>query len=363
MIAHGGDVWQVADELGISASELLDFSASINPRGLPPGARARLTRDASDSRLLSFYPDPTARRLRQALSEQHAVAPGAIVVGTGADSLLAPILRSLDPRRALVPVPAFSEYRRACEQEHIQFTPFPLDRADLFRINVDCLCRSIEAGSYGVVMLNQPHNPSGAVLERGEVQHVIETAAGSSATVLLDEAFIDYVPDLSFIRKAASRPGLIVVRSLTKFYGCPALRVGYAVAHSETVSRIQSLMPAWPVTQLAIDALAEAVVDREYAETSIRENAVERERLAESLNGLGMVVFPAAANYLLVELGPDMPAAAELRARLIATHRILIRNCDSYEGLAPGRYIRVAVRTAADNRRLIEALAVECGLA
>jgi threonine-phosphate decarboxylase len=359
MIAHGGDVWQVADELGIPASELLDFSASINPRGLPPKARERLAVDASDPRLLSFYPDPLARRLRQALSEQHCVAPETIAIGPGAEALLAPILRCLEVRRALVPIPAFGEYRRACAQEQVEFVPFPLGRADLFRMNVGRFCRAIADGSYGVVLLNNPHNPSGAVIERHEIQHLVDAATRSGGTLVLDEAFIDYVPDLSFVRDAATRPGLIVVRSLTKFYGCPALRVGYAVAHPETIRRIQSLLPTWPVTQLAIDTLAEAVQDREFAEASRRENVVERERLGESLRALGLFVFPPAANYLFLELLPNMPSAAELRARLIAKHRVLIRNCDSYEGVPTGRYVRVAVRSAADNCRLIDALAVE----
>jgi threonine-phosphate decarboxylase len=362
MIVHGGDVWQVGQELGIAASELLDFSANVNPRGLPPQARDRLARDASDPRLLSFYPDPSARRLREALSEQLAVTPDAIAVGPGAESLLAPILRSLQPRQALVPVPAFSEYRRVCEQQQIEFAAFPLHRSELFRTPVDGLCRRIESESPAAVLLNNPHNPSGAMLDRHEVMRLADTAATIPATLLVDEAFIDYIPHASLVREAAAGPGLIVVRSLTKFYGCPALRVGYAVAHPETIRRIVSLLPTWPITQLAIDALAEAVADREYAAASLSENAVERERLAGSLRALGLVVFPSAANYLFLELGADMHTASELRGRLIVNHRILIRNCDSYEGLAPGRYVRVAVRSAAENCRLIQAFADELRL-
>jgi threonine-phosphate decarboxylase len=352
---HGGDVWQVSEELGIAAPEILDFSANINPRGLPPQARQRLQRDSSDARLLSFYPDPSARRLREALSQQLAVPADAIVVGPGAESLLAPILRCLQPQRALIPVPAFSEYRRACEQLQIEFSSFPLQRAELFRTPVDRLCQSIESESPGIVLLNNPHNPSGAMLERHEVHRVLD----AGARLLLDEAFIDYVPDASLVPEAAIRPGLIVIRSLTKFYGCPALRIGYAVAHPDTIRNIRSMLPTWSVSQLAIDTLAEAVADREYREASLRDNAVERERLADSLRGLNLVVFPAAANYLLLELLPDMPTASGLRSRLIAKHRILIRNCDSYEGLTQGRYVRVAVRTAEENCRLIQALAHE----
>jgi threonine-phosphate decarboxylase len=356
---HGGDVWRVAEQLGIAASGILDFSASVNPRGLPPKARERLERDASDARLLSFYPDPSARRLREALSQRLEVTADAIVVGPGAESLLAPILRHLQPSRALVPVPAFAEYRRVCEQEHVEFTPFSLQRSELFRTPVDRFCRRIESESPGAVLLNNPHNPSGAVLDAHEVRRIGDIAITFLAALLVDEAFIDYVPDASLVREAANQPHLAVLRSLTKFYGCPALRVGYAVAHPDTIRAIRSLLPTWPVTQLASDTLAEAVADREYAEASLRENAFERERLANSLSGLGLVVFPSAANYLLLELHADMPTASELRARLIANHRILIRNCDSYEGLAPGRYVRVAVRSGDDNCRLIQALAEE----
>jgi threonine-phosphate decarboxylase len=359
MTVHGGDVWQAAADLGIPVSELLDFSANINPRGLPAQAMERLARDASDPRLLSLYPDPSAARLRNALSNHLAVAPEAITVGPGAEALLAPILRCLGARRVLVPVPAFSEYRRVCAQQAAEYVPFPLDRRDCFRVPVDGLCRRIEAEQCDVVLLNNPHNPSGAMLEAHEVRRVMDTAASSGATLLLDEAFMDYAPHATLAGEAAARPGLIVVRSLTKFYGCPALRVGYAVAHSETTRRIASLLPTWPVTQLALDALAEAVTDREYTDTALSENAAERERLSESLGGLGLVVFPSAANYLLLELRAGMPAASELRARLATRHRILIRNCDSYEGLQVGRYVRVAVRSAAENGRLIQALAEE----
>jgi threonine-phosphate decarboxylase len=362
MIVHGGDVWQVGEELGIPPAELLDFSANINPRGLPARALERLQRDASDPRWLSLYPDPSARRLRRALSEQLAVPAEAIAVGPGAESLLAPILHCLRPRRALVPVPAFSEYRRVCAQWQIEFARFPLERAELFRVPVDRLCRSIEVERCGAVLLNNPHNPSGSMLDRREMLRIVEAGNSSGATLLLDEAFIDYAPHNSLVRQAAARPGLIALRSLTKFYGCPALRAGYAVAHPDTIRGIQSLLPTWPVTQLALDALAEAVADTAYAEASLRENALERERLAGSLAALGILVFPAAANYLFLELQAGMPAAAELRERLIARHRILIRNCDSYDGLAPGRCVRVAVRSAAENFRLTQAFADELRL-
>ena len=362
MIAHGGDVWQAGEALGIPSSDLLDFSANINPRGLPLRARERLSRDAADPRLLSVYPDPSARGLRRALSDHLGVSSDAIVVGPGAEALLAPIVRSVRPRCMLVPIPAFSEYRRVCEQNEVEFASFPLNRDELFRTPADVFCKRIESTSPDTILLNNPHNPSGSMLEAQDMRRIADTAAGMRATLVLDEAFIDYAPQHSLVQRAATQPALIVVRSLTKFYGCPALRVGYAVAHPDTIRRIQALLPTWPITQLALDALAEAVADCGYAEASLRENEMERVCLADSLNRLGIFVFPSAANYLLLEFPPGALTAVELRERLLAKHRILIRNCDSYEGLTAGRYIRVAVRAGDENHRLVQALGEEMRL-
>lgn len=356
---HGGDVWQAGEALGIAAAELLDFSANINPRGLPARAAARLARDACDARLLGAYPDREARCLREALSRKLGVATESIVVGPGAEALLAPILRATAAASVLVPVPAFSEYRRVCEQQAAAFLLFGIGRAECFRLPVQRFCARIAAERAAMALVNNPHNPSGALLEAREVARIAEAAADCGAALLVDEAFIDYVPGASFAASAADCRGCIVLRSLTKFYGCPALRVGYAVAHPETAARIRDLLPTWPVSQLALDALAEAVADEEFAAQSLEENAAARAQLSAELSSLGCTVFPPAANFLLVELAEGMPPAADLRTRLIARHRILLRNCDSYENLAPGRYVRVAVRSPEENARLVEALAAE----
>jgi threonine-phosphate decarboxylase len=356
MTIHGGDVWQVADELGIAPSELLDFSANVNPRGLPPRAIERLARDAAQAQWLQRYPDPSARALRQALSERLGVAPEAIVIGPGAAALLAPALRATGATSALVPVPAFSEYRRVCAQRDVQFVPWHLNRSADFLLTAGSFGNAIRTGRYGAIILNNPHNPSGTLLDFSQIRRILDEAEACGTAVLLDEAFIDYAPEHTLVREAAIRPGLIVVRSLTKFYGCPALRIGYAVAHPDAIAKIRASLPAWPVTQLAIDALAEALRDPSYEEDTLRENRTERERLRGALASLGLAVLPSHANYLLAELAPSMPRSSQLQMRMVLNHRILIRNCDSYEGLETGRWIRLAVRSNPENMRLMEAL-------
>src|SRR5579871_605096 len=172
---HGGDVWEVAQEFGIPAEEILDFSANINPRGLPERARRRLESDAANRHLLSLYPDPSARCLRQALSAKLDVSAESIVVGPGAEGLLAPVLRSSVAKRGLVPIPAFSEYRRVCEQQHVEYVPFPREE---LRTHI-----RMERGD--VLFLNNPHNPSGSMMEAREVRGIFEMARSAGATLLV----------------------------------------------------------------------------------------------------------------------------------------------------------------------------------
>jgi threonine-phosphate decarboxylase len=361
MTTHGGDVWQMAEELGLEATDLLDFSANVNPRGLPRRAIARLTRDADDAALLKLYPDPSARRLKRTLAGLLDVPDQSIVVGAGAEALLAPVLRVAllvsGEESVLVPVPAFSEYRRICEQLSVEFEPWPLEQSEDFRLPVGRLCDRLRAGTVpGAMLLNNPHNPSGALLDRSDMSRIVNVMESAGIGVVLDEAFIDYTPGHSLVTEAASRPGLIVVRSLTKFYGCPALRVGYAVSHPDTIAQIRSTLPTWSVSQLAMDALSEALVDADFVHETLLECESERIRVADTLARLGLKVVPSAANYLLVRLNPSMPDSAELRLQLARDHRILIRNCDSYEGLEKGRWIRLAIRSPHENTRLVSAL-------
>ena len=329
---HGGDIQRVARETGIAPERILDFSANINPRGLPPRAAERLAREAQDPRMLIAYPDPHACELRGILSQLLDVPMESIIVGAGADSLIHAAVRALAPKRAVIPAPAFAEYARACNAFGCPTATTGLEGGDL-------------------LILNNPHNPTGACMTRTEMLHRIAAALEAGATVLADEAFVDYAPAAAVTRDAAAQPGVIAIRSLTKFYGCAGLRVGYAVASIDTARALTAQLPAWPVTTLALNAAAEALRDDEYVRVTLEANAQSRERLGCALKQLGCRVFPSAANFLLIEVNN----AGAIRARLLREHGILVRDCDSFEGLERGRYLRIAVRTETDNERLLEA--------
>jgi threonine-phosphate decarboxylase len=334
---HGGAVAEAARRLGIDPADIIDFSSNINPRGLPPGAARRLACEASNPNLLTRYPDPEACELRQILSRKLNVPGESLVFGNGAAALIMATVLAFRPQSCLIPTPGFAEYQRACRAAGCEIVPSDGQRAVL-RI------------------LNNPHNPTGSAMEAATVRRIIEAAHDQETAVLIDEAFIDYLPEETVAPEAANGEGVVVIRSLTKFYGCPALRAGYAVAGPETARRIAALLPAWPVGTLALNALAEALRDEEYERTSREECRANRTALSVALAAAGMRVFPSKANFLLLELPENRISSAELEERLLRDHRILVRNCDSFEGLERGRYIRVAVKEEADNRRLVQSI-------
>ncbi len=353
---HGGNLGQVAAEYGVAASSLLDFSANINPRGLPLRARLQLQRDAADTALLATYPDPGYPELRAALARRLAIPPECIVIGAGAEALIASVIRAVNPARCLVPIPAFSEYAHACAAAKSTMETVSLAPDSGFHLDPNAYERKLRGTRCDCVILNNPHNPSGALLESSELIALLEQARARGGFALVDEAFIDYAPHASIVHHAIRHSNVAVVRSLTKFYGCPALRVGYVVGSAETMAMVARMVPAWPVTVLAANALREAVQDEEYALSSLRENEAERNRLAGLLAQLGAHVYASAANFLLLRLQPGWPDSRATRESLIRNHHIVIRNCDSYSGLDAGRFVRVAVRSASDNDRLLRAL-------
>jgi len=197
----------------------------------------------------------------------------------------------------------------------------------------------------GLAIVNNPHNPSGVLLERARMEELC-----GRAELIVDEAFIDFEPEASVAGLAAGREGLIVLRSLTKFYGCAGLRVGYAVCGPETAERVRAQLPAWPVGTWALGALSEAVLDENYAATTREETRVRRWRLAAGLRALGAWVCDGVGNYVLARHG-----RAETCERLMAEFGLLARDCASYEGLDAG-WTRFAVRTDEENARLVAAL-------
>ncbi|GGH01009.1 pyridoxal phosphate-dependent aminotransferase [Silvibacterium dinghuense] len=350
---HGGQLRALSARFGIPVSELLDFSANINPDGPPHAVQAALREAFADPSVLMDYPDFEEVELRKSLARYAGVHAEHVVVSNGFVPLLDAALRVLPVRRCLVSMPAFVEYRRTLERAGVAVMPHRGRSDENFRIDPGALfgrkCDSM--------LLANPQNPSGVLLSREALLQIVEEAARRNIVVFLDEAFIDYAPEATLSGEVERFSHLIVFRSVTKFFGMAGLRVAYALASREVSSRMQEAIAPWSITTLASLAAACAVQDEAYVQRTLARNAERRQRLQRRLEELRILFYPAAANFLLLRLHGSVDASA-FWERMICEHRMVLRNCANYEALPPG-HLRVAVRADAENERLLKALTGE----
>ncbi|MCC3413043.1 MULTISPECIES: threonine-phosphate decarboxylase [unclassified Microcoleus] len=410
---HGGNLAWAAALAGCPPSAILDFSASISPLGPPESALAAIQAHLSS---LTAYPDPDYGELRTALGEALNVDPDWILPGNGSAELLTWAAWDLSKLEATYLVtPAFGDYWRALSAFGAQVLDCPLDLTsctivkngqdahstrDEFSCGTGILpvpkqvienggtsgldLKSLDAGTgNGLVsddlsvsngslvspsfplpvplalgadralLLNNPHNPTGLLFGREAIRPYLEQLG----MVVVDEAFMDFLPPAeqqSSIALVEEFPNLVILRSLTKFYSLPGLRMGCAIAHPDILRRWQLLRDPWPVNALAAAAAAAMVRDAAFERQTWDWLPGARRELFEGLADLpGLRPMAGAANFLLVE---SSVSVAAIQKSLLQQHRILIRDCLSFPELGD-RFFRVAVRDRVDNLRLIAGLA------
>lgn len=337
---HGGNLTWASQVAG--SSVIWDFSASINPWGPPASAIAAIQAAIPE---LIHYPDPNYGALRGAIALHHGLDPAWVFPGNGAAELLTWAAMDLaqESLTALI-TPAFADYGRACRGAGAALLPCGLDLHSEQRLE-DLLPPS-------ALLLNNPHNPTGKLWPVAELLPLI----AESPCVVVDEAFMDFLPpgqQQSLIPYLAQFPQLVVLRSLTKFYSLPGLRLGYALAHPDRLAQWRQRRDPWAVNHLAAAVGAVVLEDQEFAQKTWQWLPPAREKLFQGLAGLpGLTPYPGAANFLLVEtaVGSDL-----LQLDLLQTAQVLIRDCLSFPELGD-RYFRVAVRTEAENQHLLTAL-------
>lgn len=355
--AHGGQLRDISRHFDIPAEDILDFSVNVNPDGPPACVLSSIRRTLSTPRSLASYPDLEYLALRQSIGAHLNVTADCIFVGNGFVPLLQATLRILGACCCLLPVPAFSEYRASLQQAGMEVIPLPLESRG-FHYDPAELLKTLEQqtklGKRCVILLANPQNPSGMLTQGNLLIDLVNGAAHSSTTVLLDEAFIDYAPSESLATQSPSLPNLIVYRSLTKFFAIPSLRAAYAVSSPQNAQRIARLIPPWSISTLAAEGAAAALSDFSFSEQARERNTKRRVRLESQLAELRLHIYPSESNFLLLRLPRTLDAETVWRD-LIAAEHVLTRSCANFESLSPN-HLRVSIRGTAENTKLVEAL-------
>jgi L-threonine-O-3-phosphate decarboxylase len=312
----------------------LDFSANTNPER-PPGVADVYAAALDDA---GRYPDDEYRPYREAAAASVDCDPDAVVpTAGGTEAIRLALATHVAPGDSvIVPTPGFGEYAREVR----------LQGATPASVAHDAVADAAVADHAAVVVCT-PNNPTGDLVDRDRLLALAERCRRAGTLLLVDEAFLDYTGQASL----AGTAGVVVARSLTKLFGLPGLRMGFACATGDAFDRLETARPPWNLSTPAAAVGAHCLRQREFVSRTRERVASERERMADRLAREGYDPHPSEAPFLLLDVGDRDPGRV---VEGLAEAGIAVRDCGSF-GLS--NHVRVAVKRPPENDRLLEALA------
>jgi len=338
---HGGDIY--------SNQVRLDFSANINPLGIPEGVQEAAQKAVADC---IHYPDPYCRELTAAIAKKERVPESFILCGNGAADLIYRFVVAMKPQRAVILAPGFSEYEDALRAMDCEVQYHFLQEELRFRLTEEFLSELTE--DIDVVFLCNPNNPTGQLIDQGLLKRILARCKEQKIFIFLDECFLDFVKEgdkHSLKKELQTNDTILILRAFTKMYAMAGLRLGYCICNNRKVlDSMVKCSQSWAISIPAQAAGLAALREKAYVKKTIEMIEEERNYLIEELYRLEIHFFPPTANYIFLKSEKDLYA-------LLIERGILIRSCHNYPGLGYG-YYRIAVKSHEDNSELIKAL--EC---
>ena len=355
---HGGIKEAELRALGLRPEDCLDFSASVSPLGPPDGVWPAIA--GVD---LAAYPDPHCLELTEAVAARHAtdgVTSGHVIVGNGSTEIIHLLTRAYIEQptagcsnSALLLTPTYGEYEGAVRISGGRVLTLEAVREGCgFQWDTGTSVSLISSEKPTLTFICNPNNPTGALIGRSEIEAMAKAVADFGGLLVVDEAYInlsDHWKEGNVVKLATRLDSVVVLRSMTKDYALPALRLGYAIAAPSVIGRLAAFQPDWSVNGLAQVAGVVALADEDYLDKARQAVAASRDCVIERLESLGIQCYPTAANFLLAQVG-DAPT---LRDRL-ARQGLFVRDCTSF-GLPD--CIRIGLRPVEDCIRLMDAIA------
>ncbi|HWQ77476.1 MAG TPA: threonine-phosphate decarboxylase CobD [Anaerovoracaceae bacterium] len=352
-LIHGGDIYSAKERLSRleNPPQILDFSANINPLGLPEGVKQAI-RDSVGA--FDIYPDPLCRELITALSEYEGVPAEWLLCGNGAADLIYRTAYAVRPKKAMILAPTFAEYEEALHAVSCRVTRYELSEKNGFQVG-EGLPDALEE-DLDMLFLCNPNNPTGQLMTKELLHKTVRRCKALGILLFLDECFNEFLDEPGeYTAKGLLEDfdNLIILKAFTKLYAMAGIRLGHCIsANTELLERIRTAGQPWSVSAPAQTAGIRAMQETNYLVNTkdlIRE---ERDYLIPNLKALGITVIASNANYIFVN---DPRSAETPLHEALFKKGILIRNCDNYAGLGPG-YYRICIRQHDDNVKLIEAI-------
>lgn len=330
-------------------TQLLDFSANINPLGMPDSVRKALAQSIEVS---SAYPDPFCAALTRELGKKLQVKKNHILCGNGAAGLLFDLALAVKPRHTLLLAPTFADYAKACTAVGSKLHFYSLEARHNFLVQPDIL--DLVQAPLDLIIICNPNNPTSCTMDKELLLQLVAKAQKLNIRVLVDECFMDFVSRGRYSLKAYLElyPNLSILQAFTKMYAMAGVRLGYLLtADTGLLDLCRSSRQDWTVSTPAQYAGLGALAARNFTTKTRAYINRERTYLEKALQPFSAIrVFPSQANYLLLKFPGDWQVVKKL-----AREGIWVRDCSNYCNLVQG-YVRIAIRTHKENVQLIKTL-------
>ncbi len=339
MYQHGGDIY--------SNNVKLDFSANINPFGMPYAVKEAASNAIENC---VHYPDAYCRELTKSISIKETIKQEYILCGNGAADLIFRFVLAKSPKKALLLAPSFSEYETALNTINCYITYHVLQEECGYCLTEQILNEITE--EIDVIILCNPNNPTGILIEKDLLYKIVSQCQKTNTFLFLDECFLDFVQNgekISLKEQINYNKNIMILKAFTKMYGMAGLRLGYCICSDTTlIKKMRSVNQSWAVSIPAQAAGIAALKETEFVQKTIKLIQQEKQYLLLELKNIGICCYASSANYIFFK-------AEKGYYEMLLKKGILIRSCHNYRGLSDG-YYRIAIKTHEQNKILIEAL-------
>jgi threonine-phosphate decarboxylase len=348
--AHGSNPHYLFEALKQEIpEETIDFSANINPLGPPPVLKENWHSLLST---INDYPDPNGNQLKRKIARLEDLSERQILIGNGGAAIISLIGRMLAGKRAVIVQPAFSEYEEACRVNECTVEYHHLEPDDWEWSN-EGLASKLERAD--ALFLCNPNNPTGVYYPKSVVHDLLQLCQQNNCLLIVDEAFYDFVLQYeSLVEYINDFKNLLIIRSMTKMYSIPGLRLGYALCDPIMIEKLAFYQPQWSINALALKAGEWCFESDFYQKETLEFVAIEKKRLCDFYQRSSFKLSPSATNFYLLrdpEIDDQLPFF-----RFLLDHGIIPRHTMNFPGIE-GKWLRFAVKTPKANDRLMEVVA------
>ncbi len=350
---HGGDLDEVSRLYHIDKSKIINFGGNVNPLGLPPSVKKAIAENVD---LCINYPDVSYLELRKSISAYTNADYNNILIGNGSTELISGFIKYVQPKKAVIVSPAYSEYLKEIKSVKGETWLFELEYNNDFILDIDKFISALSSDVDLAVICN-PNNPTGSFINQNQIEYILNHCQKQNIKLMIDETYVEFAnKKISAIPLTDKFKNLFVIRGTSKFFACPGLRLGYGVCSDKsTYDYINSHKDLWSVNVFAELAGKVMFSDKKFITDTLSLINSERHRIIQEFGKIkGIRLFPSQSNFFLCEITNKKITSDYIFSELIKKG-ILIRNCEDFPYLN-NKFIRFCILSKNDNSLLIENL-------